>query len=72
MTADTVYKIDSTHMTPDSDRIWTQIACLYALLPYNKNYDAGVLNAAIWLSGFYRTLQGEIKFALCGITNVRP
>lgn len=26
MTADTVWKFDSTHMTPDADRIWTQIA----------------------------------------------
>lgn len=31
-----------------------------------------ILNAAIWLSIFYTTLQGEFKFALCMITKVWP
>lgn len=61
MAADTM-KAPFNPADPDSDRIWTQGARFYALLEYHYNSDAVVLNAAIWLSIFDRTLQGETKF----------
>lgn len=50
MAADTAWKFDLTHITLDSDRIWTQIADLYVLWWYDNNYDTGVSKDAIWLS----------------------